>query len=226
MHRFILAPCFAALCTVAGCTVDEVGPATECVDCTGVVEPNAPILFSSAWLDEPCDNESKTVGPLVTFCTPVDFTEEISCTSGCEVTPPEYAYEETEVRLHDVGPATVTVRLTRDDTGEVFERAFEVEVAFADRLTLACDDDCAARDRSGTGERYVDLTLRAFRGEQPVTLDTSLLASDPPVAWSRSDDPGEYSSFIDLADAARTFTVTHAEGASASADLPSYEESF
>jgi hypothetical protein len=77
------------------------------------------------------------------------------------------------------------VRLTRRDTGEVYERSFDFEVTEPDRLVLECTEDCRIRERA-TGDAYVTLELRAFPGDEAISLS---LTSDGHLLVARDIPP-------------------------------------
>lgn len=205
-----------ALVFLGACVGDELGPSAACRECPPVVEPGGTLDFELAWHEEPCEDDSRALGPLLRFCTEVDFDGVLECSGPCEV---DDEWDVTPTAPAD--PFTITARLTRRDTGEVHEETFAFRVTSPDRLELRCADDCRYRERSGGGGYYA-LELLAFAGDDPIALDRSALSSELELGGWNDEGDGVYASYVDARRFPQTVVVTHAGGLSAAVEVPAY----
>ena len=208
----------AALCV--GCQADDIGPRVDCREgCTEVVEPGAASSYRLQWHEEPCDSESKYLGPLLSFCTDVDIIREILCDGPCEVVESLIDDEVRDITPLQPGPLTFTVRLTRIDTGEIYEEAHSIEVGLADRFELECENDCRVISGSPGLPSTVRIRAKAFAGERRVTVNWSNVATTPSASFQESES-GRYIGHIPVQATPSVLSLVGASGASASIALP------
>ena len=212
---------------IAGCQVDDVGPEVRCAECPDVLEPGAAVELHLEWHEEPCDHPSRYAGPLVTWCTDVEITREVSCDGPCEVEEDRYDSDRRYVTALEEGPLTVTTRLTRVDTGEVHEETLPLRVTWADRLELRCvggDGECGRRERLD-GSVFYELELEAFVGDEPIGPSPEGLEADAGIGTWSADGGNRLTATVDaLEEGPRTVTVWNAAGATASITVPGADE--
>ncbi len=203
----------AVAAALGGCKGNELGPDATCLDCPPAVEPGGRLAFDLNWFEEPCEDDSRALGPLLRFCTEVDIDRELECSGPCEVTE-----DHVVIPTAPADPFTVTARLTRRDDGEVHEETFDFRAVAPDRLELVCTDDCRFHSRSA-GDGYYDLRLRAFAGDDRLSLNLESVSSDAELGgWNDHGD--EYDTYVDATEGAQTIVVTHSSGLTASVEVP------